>query len=308
MADHEDLPDIHDLSIIDCRSEADKISGPGYISDNEGISAPEDALDDDEMVDIDKYLEDNKASNDYARLPPDQAYAPWMTPAMCRAPTTIIPFDGKGRDPSTLVGLKVRRHRLYMGTGCLELRCTSERVQFFGYGNHKIQRTHDDDDDAQQSQEPQKIKKVHSIFGYSVEEDEDEDPDEGRGDEEDEDDDNGDYDGISIDSNLSRALDLIGRCPHHGPLVIEEAVVGIRESRVTDLGSTKFLLQKHQVIGLRLDGMAEMGFIAYKTEKDEDYDPDDADGGDDDDDDDDDDDMEGDRGYMVKYEDVVVGH
>ena len=295
MSDKEHLPDIHDLSIIGCRSEPNEISGAKCFSDNEGILAPEGAIDDDdEMVDIDKYSEDNRAPKDYVQWLPDMVYAPWMTPAMCRAPTTIIPFDGKGRDPSTLVGLQVRGHHLNMDTGFLELRCTSERVWFFGNGNHQAIKTHV----AQQSQEPPKVKKVKSIFG-NPDEDEDDD-DEGV-----EDDDNGDYDGISIDSNLSQALDLIGRYPRDRPLMIVEAVVGIRESQVTELGSTEFSIKKHRVIGLRLEGMAEMGFVAYKTERDEDYYPGDAD--DEDGDDDDDDDMEGDRGYVVMYEDVVVG-
>ena len=119
-------------------------------------------------------------------------------------------------------------------------------------------------------------------------------------------DDNGDYIGISIDSNLSRPLDLLNHHPHDRYLAIEEAVVGIRESQVTDFRTTKYSIHKHRVIGLRLEGMEEMGFVAYKTERDGDYDDDsvdlvDVNGCRDDEDED------GEGGYMVGYEDVVIG-
>ena len=262
MFDNEDLPDIQDLALED------------YLSDYDKMEVPQNALDDDAMEDIDDFSGTNKTSNDYAWLPQDQAYAPWMTPAMCRAPTTIIPFDGKGKNPSTLVGLKVQRYRFEKGTACLDIKWTTEQVLFFS-------------GETRSSLEPQKPQKPKSIFG--PEEDEEDEY---------EDDDNSDYDGISIDSNLSQALDFIGRYPHCGPLTIEEAVVGIRESKVTDFGTNRYSVKKHRVVGLRLEGMAEMGFIAYKTERDRDDDPGHTDGTDSD--------SDGEKSYMVGYEDVVV--
>jgi len=74
-----------------------------------------------------------------------------------------------------------------------------------------------------------------------------------------------DEDEICIDGNLETALDAL-RGKRDKTLKIVEAVVGERESDVCGLWDVKFWKLKHRVVGLRLEGMEELGYVACMTE------------------------------------------
>jgi hypothetical protein len=76
---------------------------------------------------------------------------------------------------------------------------------------------------------------------------------------------------ICMDEQLEDALESL-RGQRGKSLCIEEAALGQRESRVTSMRDTHWRHMKHRVIGIRLDGMTDIGFIYGKGEMDGDYD------------------------------------
>lgn len=136
-------------------------------------------------------------------------------------PTKIIPFDGKGEDPATLVGLEVHWYYMYEEPPRLELKCPNGRVQF-----HKEGTTEDWD--------PNGAEDVYEFW---------------------------------MDDNLDEALNALhGRADK--TLTILEAVVGQRESEVCAYFDVEVSKLKHRVIGIRLEGMDQLGYIFCKTEYD----------------------------------------
>jgi len=121
--------------------------------------------------------------------------------------TTIVPFDGRGRDPKSLIGRKIQRHyKSGKGISLLTFKCQDGSVQFVneidlvGYEEYITQ--------------------------------------------------NDDMSWFHLDRNLKDGLRSLGREGR----IIEDACVGERK-----VGEESF-----RVVGIKVAGMAEVGYIYCK--------------------------------------------
>jgi hypothetical protein len=125
--------------------------------------------------------------------------------------TTIIPFDGKGRDPNSLVGRKIKwYYKSGKGIGFLTFKCQDGIAQFYN---------------------------ELDLVGYEPGVTENNDI----------------STRLHLDPNLKSALSSLSRS-ERTTCTIEEACTGKRK-----VGSEEF-----RVIGIKLQGMREMGFIYCK--------------------------------------------
>lgn len=69
-----------------------------------------------------------------------------------------------------------------------------------------------------------------------------------------------------MDNNLEEALDTL-HDRQGKKLNILEAVIGQRESEVCGIWDVKFWKLKHRVIGIRLEGMDQLGYVFCKAER-----------------------------------------
>jgi hypothetical protein len=124
--------------------------------------------------------------------------------------TTIIPFDGKGRDPNSLVGRKIKwYYKSGKGIGLLTFKCQDGIAQFYN---------------------------ELDLVGYEPGVTE-----------------NNDMTWFHLDPKLKSALSSLSRS-ERTICTIEEACTGKRK-----VGSEEF-----RVIGIKLQGMRERGFIYCK--------------------------------------------
>ncbi|KAL9630479.1 MAG: hypothetical protein Q9164_006394 [Protoblastenia rupestris] len=135
--------------------------------------------------------------------------------------TTMTPFDGKGGDPTTIVGREVQWYYENEEPTRLEFKCSDGRLQFHKEGVTEEWDSDNDDDNYE----------------------------------------------VCMDDNLEEALDKL-RGKQGKKLKILEAVTAQRESEVCGIWDVTFWKLKHRVIGIRLEGMDQLGYIFCKTERD----------------------------------------
>ena len=133
--------------------------------------------------------------------------------------TIIIPYDGKGGDPTTLIGREVQWYYETEEPTRLEFECSDGRLQFLKEGVAEDWDPNDDEDEYE----------------------------------------------LCMDDNLEKSLESL-RGKRDRKLKILEAVVGERESEVCGAWDVKFWKLKHRVIGIRLEGMDQLGYIFCETE------------------------------------------